>query len=89
MSCQFSIHYPRPKDHLVSQLQDAMRKTNGQFQGDTTNGIFSGNTPVGGFSGSYTIDGDNINVTIDKKPWLVSCGRIENEINNYLNQGTA
>ncbi|MBF6608024.1 MAG: hypothetical protein ITG00_04720 [Flavobacterium sp.] len=89
MSCQFTIHYPQPKELLVAQLEDAMRKTNGEFNGDALGGVFSGNTPVGGFSGSYSIDGDMIFVTIDKKPWLVSCGRIEDEINNYLNQGTA
>ncbi|HEU0136907.1 MAG TPA: hypothetical protein VFQ50_06420 [Flavobacterium sp.] len=89
MSCQFSINYPKQKDELVQKLEAAILQTNGQFDGDTSNGVFKGNTPVGSFSGSYTIHGDNIEVTIDKKPWLVSCNKIEDEINNYINQGLA
>lgn len=89
MSCQFSIFYPKAKEDLVQKLQDAIMKTNGQFAGDTNGGIFKGNTPVGSFSGSYSIQDDTINVMIDKKPWLVSCGKIEDEINNYINQGLA
>lgn len=89
MSCKFSIYYPHPKSELVSQLQDAMQKANGEFEGDHTNGIFKGKTPIGGFSGSYVVQDDTILVTIDKKPFLVSCSRIEDEINNFLNTGTA
>ena len=89
MSCQFTINYPGPKDEIIAKLEKAIMGTGGSFNGDTTNGIFEGNTPVGDFSGSYTINGDMVNVSIDKKPWLVSCGRIEDEINNYLNRGTA
>ncbi|HEY0046187.1 MAG TPA: hypothetical protein VGB44_05700 [Flavobacterium sp.] len=87
MSCQFSIHYPRQKEELVEKLRDAILQTNGSFEGDQSRGIFKGNTPVGNFSGSYTIQEDTINVNIDNKPWLVSCGRIEDEINNYINSG--
>ena len=88
MSCKFSIYYPKPKSELVSELERAILKTNGEFYGDTTKGVFEGRTTVGGFSGFYIIDEDTINVTIEKKPFLVSCGRIEDEINNYLNTGT-
>lgn len=87
--CQFTIHYPKQKEELVEKLQAAIMKSNGEFNGDTSNGMFKGNTPVGGFSGSYRIIDDMIQVSIDKKPWLVSCGQIENEINKYLNLGLA
>ncbi len=89
MSCKFSIYYPHPKTELVSQLEDAMQKANGEFYGDTNHGVFQGKTPIGGFSGSYVVQEDTIEVTIDKKPFLVGCSRIEDEINNYLNTGTA
>jgi len=89
MSCQFSIHYPKPKEELVQKLKSAILKTHGDFEGDVSGGFFKGNTPVGTFSGSYSIHDDTIEVNIDKKPWLVSCSRIEDEINNYLNQGVA
>jgi len=89
MSCQFSINYPGPKDEIIQKLQQAVVSTGGRFNGDTSNGMFEGNTPVGDFSGRYTINGDTVDVVIDKKPWLVSCSRIESEINNYLGRGTA
>lgn len=89
MSCKFSIHYPHPKTQLIEQLDGAMKKISGEFYGDTNNGAFKGKTPLGGFGGSYIVENDTIHVTIEKKPFLVSCSRIEEEINNYLNIGTA
>ncbi len=89
MSCQFSINYPGEKQEIIDKLQSAIANGGGQFNGDTMNGMFRGKTPIGDFTGNYFIDGDSINVTIDKKPFLVSCGRIEDEINKYLNQGIA
>ncbi len=89
MSCQFTINYPGPKEDIVQKLDKAIRSTGGRFNGDTSNGQFEGNTPVGDFGGHYSIHGDSINVVIDKKPWLVSCSRIESEIKNYLNKGIA
>ena len=88
MSCKFSINYPRPKEDLVDKLRTAILSTSGFFEGDTTNGTFKGNTPLGGFSGNYTIREHIINVTIEDKPWLISCQRIEDEINNYINTGS-
>lgn len=86
--CRFSINYPKPKDELVEKLRSAILQTNGLFEGDQSRGVFQGNTPVGNFSGSYTIQDDIINVHVDNKPWLISCSRIESEINNYINSGT-
>jgi hypothetical protein len=84
MSCQFIINYPKPKEILVQQLEEALRKVNGRFAGDVAAGSFEGNTPIGAFSGSYRVVGDDIEVTVDKKPFLIGCSRIESEIRNYL-----
>ncbi len=87
MSCFFTITYTKPKEVLVEKLSEAVLSSGGKFTGDVTNGAFEGNTPIGAFKGSYTVLGDIISVEIDKKPFLLSCGRIESEINTYL--GTA
>jgi hypothetical protein len=89
MSCKFTIHYPQHKEELVAKLQDAILTTGGQFEGDTSEGRFHGNTPIGSFEGNYVITGDDIEVDVIKKPFLISCSRIESEIKKYLGQELA
>ena len=84
MSCSFTITYTKPKEILVEKIVNAVLSAGGKFTGDIENGTFEGNTPIGSFKGSYAVLGDVISVDIDKKPFLLSCGRIENEINKYL-----
>lgn len=87
MSCLFSITYTQPKEVLVDKLGNAVLSAGGKFAGTINNGTFEGNTPIGSFKGSYTVLGDIISVEIEKKPFLLSCGRIESEINKYLGTG--
>ncbi|HEX8270436.1 MAG TPA: hypothetical protein VF581_11145 [Flavobacterium sp.] len=87
--CDFTINYPGDKGEIISKLQGAIESGGGFFQGDTASGVFEGKTPVGAFSGNYKINGDDVNVHVEKKPFLVSCSRIEDEINKYLNRGVA
>lgn len=83
--CNFPIEYPRPKDEMVVQLKAAIEsQTNGIFQGDTSSGSFSFTAKGFDLAGSYSIRGDIIDVNISKKPWLLSCGKIESEIRKYL-----
>lgn len=83
--CNFPIEYPRPKDEMVSQLKSAIEsQTNGIFQGDTSAGSFSFTAKGFDLAGNYNISGDVIDVNITKKPWLLSCNKIESEIRKYL-----
>jgi len=87
MSCKFSINYPKHKEELVSKLRDAILNSGGRFEGNNSEGSFQGNTPVGSFEGNYVITDDEIEVAINNKPFLITCSRIESEINKYLDQG--
>lgn len=86
--CNFPIEYPKSKDEMVSQLKAAIEsQTNGIFQGDTSSGSFSFTAKGFGLAGNYNIVGDVIDVNITKKPWLLSCKKIESEIRKYLDNG--
>jgi hypothetical protein len=86
--CNFPIEYPKPKDEMVSQLKAAIEsQTNGIFQGDTSSGSFSFTAKGFDLAGNYSIAGDIVDVSVTKKPWLLSCSKIESEIRKYLNNG--
>lgn len=83
--CCFSIDYPKPKDELVSQLTDAIKaEKEGFFVGDTSSGRFSFLAKGFTLAGSYEIEGDTVKVSIIRKPWLLSCRKIEAEIRKFL-----
>lgn len=83
MSNQFTISYPGDKASLITKIKGAIGNK-GQFNGNEQLGSFEGSTPIGSFEGSYTINGDSITVTIDKKPFLVSHGKIKEEFEKAL-----
>lgn len=83
MSSQFTLNYPGDKSQLLNKIKNAAGDK-GQFAGNEEQGSFEGDTPLGKFAGSYTIDGDSITVTIDKKPFLISNGRIQEEFEKAL-----
>lgn len=83
--CNFTIEYPKPKDEMIRQLQIAIEsQTDGFFQGDTTTGMFSFTAKGFELAGNYHIEGDLVELNVTKKPWLLSCKRIESEIRSYL-----
>ena len=83
MSNQFKVSYPGDKAELLDKIRSTVG-TKGKLDGNEQQGKFEGSTPVGNFEGSYTIQGDDINITIDKKPFLVSNGRIQEEFEKAL-----
>lgn len=83
MSSQFTVKYSGDKAGLLNKIKSTVG-SKGTLNGDEKQGSFEGSTPVGSFEGRYVIDGDNITVTIDKKPFLVSNGRIQEEFEKAL-----
>lgn len=70
---------------MLEQLKAAIEtQTDGIVQGDTTLGEFSFVATGFQIAGNYSIIGDLIEVQISKKPWLLSCGKIESEIRKYM-----
>jgi hypothetical protein len=83
MSSQFTVKYTGDKAGLLSKIKSTVGDK-GSLNGDEKQGSFEGSTPVGSFEGRYIIDGDDITITIDKKPFLVSNGRIQEEFEKAL-----
>lgn len=83
MANQFILNYPGDKKDLLNKIRNTIGDR-GNFAGDEQHGNFEGNTPLGSFAGSYAINGDDIAITIDKKPFLVSNSRIQEEFEKAL-----
>lgn len=70
---------------MVKQLKAAIEsQTDGVFSGDVLSGEFSFSAKGFALAGGYSVLGDLVELTVSKKPWLLSCKKIESEIRKYL-----
>ncbi|HOZ87632.1 MAG TPA: hypothetical protein PL029_07740 [Bacteroidia bacterium] len=83
--CNFTIPFSGSPEALIEKARKAIGEAKGNFSGDTGSGFFSLSTPLGPVNGSYNISESAIHVEIDNKPVFVGCGKIENELQKYLN----
>ena len=83
--CNFSLSFNQPIEQLIEKAKDAITSRDGTFNGNNESGDYSISTPLGSIKGIYTVAGTTINFTIIKKPLLVSCNRIEDELRRYIN----
>ncbi|MES2679547.1 MAG: hypothetical protein V4635_06660 [Bacteroidota bacterium] len=83
--CNFSIAFSGSPEALVEKAAEAISKANGNFNGDAGSGSFNLSTPIGAVNGSYTMSESSINIQIDEKPMFIACGKIESELQKYLN----
>lgn len=82
--CQFSIPFSGNADGLISRARQAIERAGGSLTGDTNQGTFQASTPIGAIQGGYTVNGQEITIAIDKKPFLLSCNRIETELRGVM-----
>ena len=82
--CKFSIPFTSGPAALVQRASVAINQAGGTFTGDDTSGEINVRTPIGLVVGSYNISGQEIQIQIIKKPFLLSCRRIENELRNAI-----
>lgn len=82
--CSFSIGFSGEAEALVKRAQLAVGQAGGSFTGNDTSGQMVVKTPIGTVSASYTVSEQQINITILKKPFLLSCKRIENELRKAM-----
>jgi hypothetical protein len=81
MNLVIKVETPR-NFHVAFQSAKSDALKNGiVFEGNEQSGRASGF----GFEGSYTVHADSIEVRVEKKPFLVSEGRIKKEIEKYCN----
>jgi len=84
--CDFPLEFAGSPDELVSHARQAIQNAGGVFDGDNASGSFELKTPLGTVKGNYSIQQKAIRMQIIQKPLLVSCGRIEEELRNYLSR---
>jgi hypothetical protein len=82
--CQFSLTFSGSSEALTSRAKQAIEGGGGAFAGDVAAGNFKARTAIGSIQGSYEIEGQQIILTITKKPFLLTCNRIEKELTSML-----
>lgn len=82
--CQFSIPFSGDPDSLIERARQEIERAGGAFNGDSIQGGFHAKTAVGSIHGSYQVAGQEISLAIIKKPFLLSCKRIEKELSSLL-----
>lgn len=82
--CDFSIDFTGGSDVLIGRARDAINNAGGMFNGDPQSGNFSLSTPIGKIAGDYQVNGQTIAFSITDKPFLLGCGRIEDELRKYI-----
>jgi hypothetical protein len=82
--CQFSIPFSGDAESLIKRAKQEIERSGGAFGGDTSNGTFQAKTPIGSIRGTYQVTGQEIALSITKKPLLLSCSRIQKELNSVL-----
>lgn len=82
--CQMSFAFSGSSDSLLHRAKTEMEKSGGSFAGNSTQGDFHAKTPLGSVHGTYQITDQQMAISILKKPFLLSCKRIEKELRGVI-----
>ena len=82
--CKFSIPFSGDAESLTQRARQEITQMSGAFNGDASQGNFRAKTPLGFIEGSYEVLGQHIALSIHKKPFLLSCKRIEKELTEVM-----
>ena len=88
VKCDFSIPFQGSADQMVKKAEKAIDEAGGTFAGDASSGSFSVGSPLGEIVGTYKVTGQAAGFAITKKPFIVSCSKIESKLREYV-QGAA
>jgi hypothetical protein len=81
--CNFTIPFTGSAKDLLARAKKAITGAGGTFKGNTSKGSFQISSPVL-IVGSYTVSGQNLDVKITKKPFFITCARIESELKKMI-----
>ena len=82
--CQFSIPFSSDAESLIVRAKQQIERVGGTLNGNASQGNFQAQTPIGAIVGSYQVDGQEITLSITKKPFLLSCAKIEKELSSVM-----
>ncbi len=84
MACNFKIEFPGLAMEHIETARAAVVKHGGYFELNGKGGVFEIHTPIGNIDGSFIMKGNEVTFNIDKKPFILTCHRIEKEIRKYV-----
>ena len=82
--CTFSLNINGSPEELIERARKAITSAGGQFFGDASTGEFSLSTFIGKISGNYNASPSKFEIEILDKPVFISCSRIKEELEKYL-----
>ena len=87
MSCNFSIPITSSASDVIASASAAIENNGGTFTNtaDNSGGTFTVPVIFGTVVGSFQITSGSVNVIIDKKPFFVSCNKIQSALTDYIN----
>ena len=84
MSCNFKIKFPSLATEHIETARAAVVKHGGFFELNGKGGAFEIHTAIGKIDGSFVVNGNEVDFHIDRKPFILTCHRIEKEIRKYV-----
>jgi len=82
--CDFSFNALDGAASLLQKARAAITDIGGELIGDENAGSFKLPTPLGSVKGTYVMSETSISLSITDKPLLISCGRIEEKLRQYM-----
>jgi hypothetical protein len=82
--CQFNLPFNGDAQSLLKRAEQEIVNKGGAFSGDAEQGSFRAKTPLGSIEGAYQVLENEVALTITKKPFLLSCKKIEKELRGVM-----
>lgn len=82
--CIIKVDFKETPENLFSQLCKMGKSYNTKISGNSQKGDFEIKVAALKFSGHYTVTAQTALIRITKKPFFISCKRIELLIKDYL-----
>ena len=83
-ACIIEIPISGDVSTMVLRAEQAITSNGGEFTGNISSGSFKISVLIGKIIGEYKINDYSFTINIVEKPFLLSCGRIEDELTKYL-----
>jgi hypothetical protein len=83
-NCKFEKQLNDSPEQLLAKAKKEIARFGGTITGDNSKGSFTIPTFLGPLSGNYSIKAETITIQVTEKPIVISCGVIENKLDEYL-----
>jgi hypothetical protein len=82
--CSFNIPFSGAADSLLQRARHEITRAGGSMNGDDLAGTFQAKTPIGSIQGNYLVQGQLMVMNITKKPFILSCKKIQRELEKLV-----